>query len=72
MENEKAMPDMEQSVQAVDTETEIKPVPDTSIESREMPQVGNPENTVMIGGKLVEIKPTKMCLNYILFRIFLR
>ena len=35
-------------------------VPDTDVKVREMPQVGNPENTVIIGGELIEIKPTKL------------
>lgn len=35
-------------------------VPDTTVKARELPPIGNPENTVMIGGKLVEIKPTKL------------
>ena len=41
-------------------EQTIREVPDGDIKVREMPQVGNPENTVVIGGELIEIKPTKL------------
>lgn len=48
---EKALPSAEMSV---------KPQPDTEMNEKKLPNVGNPENTVMIGGKPVEIKPTKL------------
>jgi len=35
-----------------------KKLPSTEKKSKELPQVGSPENTVMVGGKLIEIKPT--------------
>lgn len=58
----KAMPDMKQETKDVPeiTANETKPVPDTDVQTKELPQVGNPENTVIIGGKLIEIKPTKL------------
>ena len=48
---EKAMPD---------TGVETKDLPDGGVKQKEMPAVGAPENTVMIGGKLIEIKPMKL------------
>ena len=36
------------------------PVPEEMKTKSELPQVGAPENTVIIGGKLIEIKPTKL------------
>ena len=41
-------------------ETKGKELPPVTTETKELPKVGNPENTVMIGGKLIEIKPTKV------------
>ncbi len=43
-----------------DTEQTVKDLPDAVQTEKELPQVGSPENTVMIGGKLIEIKPTKL------------
>lgn len=37
-----------------------KELPGTEMKKKETPMVGNPENTVMIGGKPIEIKPTKL------------
>ena len=37
-----------------------KGLPDGEVKQKEMPAVGQPENTVMIGGKLIEIKPMKL------------
>lgn len=37
-----------------------KELPSTEQNVRELPQVGSPENTVMIGGVPVEIHPTKL------------
>lgn len=42
------------------TETHDKPMPDSKTNTKSLPPVGNPENTVMIGGKPIEIKPTKL------------
>ena len=39
---------------------DVKVLPDPGIKSKDLPQVGSPENTVIIGGKLIEIKPTKL------------
>ena len=39
---------------------EEKKIPDAEMKTKEMPSVGNPENTVTIGGQLIEIKPTKL------------
>lgn len=41
-------------------EQKEKKLPETGMKTKELPQVGNPENTVMIGDRLVEIKPTKV------------
>lgn len=35
-------------------------VPEKKQTKRKLPQSGNPENTVMIGDKLIELKPTKL------------
>lgn len=57
----KAIPDMSQEkIDVPDTEVETKPIPETDVKTKELPQVGTPENTVIIGGKLIEIKPTKL------------
>ena len=48
---EKAMPE---------TGLEKKELPEGGVKKKDLPQVGSPENTVMIGGKLIEIKPMKM------------
>ena len=55
-------------VQALDVERkdvpdlaqESKPVQDMTVTAKEFPAVGDPENTVRIGGKLIEIKPMKL------------
>lgn len=57
----KAMPAAGQEVKMTpDVAPEEKPVPNAGMETKELPKVGNPENTVIIGGKLIEIKPTKL------------
>ena len=38
----------------------VMPVPEENKAKEELPLVGTPENTVIIGGKLIEIKPTKL------------
>ena len=43
-----------------DAEIQVKKTPSRKIKEKELPIVGNPENTVLIGDTLVEIKPTKM------------
>lgn len=40
--------------------TEQKPLPDPTMNTKSLPPIGNPENTVVIGGKPIEIKPTKV------------
>lgn len=57
----KAMPDTGITEVAVpDVGQTERPVPTGDVKVKEMPQVGNPENTVLIGGNLIEIKPTKL------------
>lgn len=43
-----------------DAKQESKKIPESTMESKPMPAVGNPENTVMIGGVPIEIKATKL------------
>lgn len=43
-----------------DTTVEQKEIPDTTVETKELPSVGVPENTVVINGRLIEIKPMKL------------
>lgn len=57
----KAMPAAGQEIKKTpDVAPEEKPVPNAGMGTKELPKVGNPENTVIIGGKLIEIKPTKL------------
>lgn len=57
----KATPDGEMNIKETpDSEVKVKDVPEADVKIRELPQVGNPENTVIIGGELIEIKPTKL------------
>ena len=37
-----------------------KKVPEATEKPKTLPKTGNPENTVIIGGQLIEIKPTKL------------
>lgn len=37
-----------------------KPLPKAGVKAKELPAIGKPENTVMIGDKMIEIKPTKV------------
>lgn len=43
-----------------ETGMEEKEIPDSEMKIKELPQIGNVENTVVIGGKTIEIKPTKL------------
>ena len=43
-----------------DTQQVEKQIPSTTMAQKELPQIGEPENIVMIGGKPIEIKPTKL------------
>lgn len=57
----KAMPAAKQPQKEI-PEAGIKEreIPDTEPVAKEMPQIGNPENTVKIGEELIEIKPMKL------------
>lgn len=57
----KAFPDTKMEEKELpSTDIQAKPKPDSKTKRRELPPVGNPENTVMIGGKPIEIKATKL------------
>ena len=57
----KAVPELAQEGKEVqDLAQAKKPTPSTAQKKRELPAVGKPENTVTIGGKLVEIKPMRL------------
>ena len=61
MANKKAMPAAEQETKEMPAaEQNSKPVPEATDTQKELPKIGTPENTVIIGGKLIEIKPTKL------------
>lgn len=58
---EKEMPNIDQENKDIQDKTiKEKPVPKRKSNNKELPFVGNPENTVLLGDKLVEIKPTKL------------
>ena len=38
----------------------VKELPSAEMAKKTLPVVGNPENTITIGEKLIEIKPTKV------------
>ena len=42
------------------TEIGIKPMPKETKKHKALPDIGNAENTVMIGGQIIEIKPTHL------------
>lgn len=59
--NNKEIPTAEQrGKDKPDTDMPNKKKPNPNMKARELPMVGNPENTVMIGGAPCEIKPTKL------------
>jgi len=61
MASKKAMPAAEQETKEIPAGgLKVVPVPEENKMKEELPQVGVPENTVVIGGKLIEIKPTKL------------
>jgi hypothetical protein len=61
MASRKKVPDTTQEIKEVPSiEQPEKEKPATEQKTKELPKVGNPENTVTIGGKLIEIKPTKL------------
>jgi len=41
-------------------ESSVKEIPSIDMQKRSAPIMGNPENSVMIGNRLIEIKPTKL------------
>ena len=57
----KKQPSAEQpEKQLPDAGMETKKIPEAAVKTKELPKTGNPENTVIIGGQLIEIKPTKL------------
>lgn len=57
----KAIPDTEAKVvELPDGEQAERKMPDEVKTRKELPAIGNPENTVVIGGELIEIKPMKL------------
>ena len=57
----KAIPSTEQEARPVqELAQETKATPDLAQAAKELPAVGNPENTVVIGDRLIEIKPMKL------------
>ena len=57
----KVMPDGDVKEKEIPgSEQAEREMPDPEIKVKDLPQVGNPENTVIIGGELIEIKPTKL------------
>lgn len=56
----KETPNLEQGkLDAPDLSQPKKKVPDAS-KAKELPEIGNPENTVIVNGEIIEIKPTKL------------
>lgn len=71
MAQRKKLPDSVQEVKEIpaaepdsrkipDAEQAVKAVPSTEMQTKEIPMTENPENTVVIGGRVIEIKPTKL------------
>lgn len=61
MAGRKKVPSAEQpTVAAPASGMEEKKIPEAGMPPKELPATGNPENTVIIGGELIEIKPTKL------------
>ena len=61
MATKKAVPELAQDTKAVqELQQEARAVPDLKQKTKKLPPVGNPENTVTIGGELLEIKPTRL------------
>ena len=58
---EKELPDTEQPGKELPDNIVIeKEIPDSSVKQIDLPKIGNPENTITIGGRLIEIKPMKL------------
>lgn len=52
---------MEENMKAVpDAEVKVKKTPAKKMKEKALPAVGKAENTVVIGGQMIEIKPTKL------------
>ena len=61
MSERKEVPELKQETKEVqDLAQEAKAVPDTTFKRKEFPAIVSPENTVKIGGNLIEIKPMKL------------
>lgn len=61
MATRKKLPSVEQQTkEQPSTEMADKEMPKTKQPEKKLPQVGSPENTVFIGDKQIEIKPTKL------------
>lgn len=57
----KQMPSVQQNtVELPNADQQTKAVPQFKFVGKDMPQIGKPQNTVMIGGKPYQIKPTKL------------
>ena len=57
----KAIPEADAAVREVPEAAQAeRPMPDEFKLNKDLPPVGNPENTVIIGGELIEIKPMKL------------
>ena len=50
----------QQAPDVQDLTVSVQETPDMKQEIPELPEIGIPENTIVIGGKLIEIKPTKL------------
>lgn len=57
----KKLPDPTQEIKDVPSkEQPAKEMPTAEQPAKELPKIANPENTVTIGGQMIEIKPTKL------------
>ena len=57
----KKQPSAEQQEKMLpDAGMESKKIPEATAKPKELPKTGSPENTVIIGEQLIEIKPTKL------------
>lgn len=57
----KALPSAEQETKELPTpKQKRKRLPSTEIKQKALPDIGNPVNTIKIGDRLIEIKPTKV------------
>ncbi len=59
--NQKQLPEVDYiTKETPTTESTAKPMPDSKTKTKSLPAIGNPENTVIIGGRPIEIKATKL------------